>query len=150
LTRLTHTRAPEKKFPLFCQMVPQEKRQKSGLTDKKSGPTDKKVDLNGQKSYPNGTKNCPLVPLFLSVSPIFVLGSSRHFFCRFSGGSEALFFRSPKVKNERSRGSPPLFVRPNSFLDDRGTERDSTIALLGSTRQSGFPQHTLYTDCEWN
>jgi hypothetical protein len=43
-------------------------------------------------------------------------------------------------KSEELRTHPP----------SRGTERDSTIALLGSTRQSGFPQHTLYTDCEWN
>ena len=58
LLRLGHLK---KSSHFFARSVPQEKRQKSGLTDKK-------VDLNGQKKYPNGTKIvrwfhyfCPLV-----------------------------------------------------------------------------------------
>ena len=87
------TRAPEKKFPLFCQIGATRKAAKKWLNGQKSGPTDKKVDLNGQKNTQTEQK---LSVGSMSVSPILVLVSSRHFFCRFSGGSEALFFRSPK------------------------------------------------------
>ena len=67
-------RAPEKKFPLFCQIGSTRKAAKKWLNGQKSGPTDKKVDLNGQKSYPNGTKIvrwyhyfCPLVQFWFLV-----------------------------------------------------------------------------------
>ena len=48
------------------------------------------MDLNGQKNTQT-EKNCPLVPLFLSVSPILFLFQAGTFFAAFLGGPRHFF-----------------------------------------------------------
>ena len=83
-------------------------------------------------------KNCPLVPLFLSVSPILVLGSSRHFFCRFSGGSEALFFRSPS-QNDNARANGCSTSTVNTALG-RALIMKEVVASMQAIRSVFSPE----------
>ena len=115
----TFTRAPEKKFPLFCQIGSTRKAAKKWLNGQKSGPTDKKVDLNGQKKYPNGTKIvrwfhyfCPLVQFwFLFQAGTFFaafLGGPRHFFSGHLAGWRPLASRAISTLTQRWISCPPL------------------------------------------
>ena len=80
------SRAPEKKFPLFCQIGSTRKAAKKWLNGQKSGPTDKKVDLNGQKKYPNGTKIVRWFHYFCPLVQFWFLFQAGTFFAAFLGG----------------------------------------------------------------